>query len=486
MEILAEYQVGTVKVTIERDDDNICRYIIHEPKLKPNEKLIVKEVLNQLPYILNQNTEEKKIEDEILKRVKEKGLSDEALEKVMYYINRQLQYGVITTLMLDPEVEEIESRGYGNPIVVIHRTFGGCIRLYTNIIPKNDNQVLKIIERLASKANKSINIARPYLEFALPEGHRVAATVRSQISIPGSTFDIRKFPEKPLSITFLIKKRALNELIAAYLWFIMEYKPFILFLGPTGAGKTTILNAVLSTVNPNYKVLTIEDTPEINVKNDNWVRFISRTTLDKSFNITLEDLAKLSLRYRPDYLVIGEVRGKEIEALIHAAASGHASLSTFHGASPHDATTRITSLLSTESPELAKLFLQTVWLFVVVGRRIEDGKSMRSILSIYETYTANKDVDFERVIEYNFTTKTFEPEEVDVLVNKSHKLKMIQEMYGLTNDDVKNEIERRANYLRKLVSENILDVEQVSSQIRKFYNIGEKNAKKQKIKARTK
>jgi len=470
MEILKEYRIGPVKVKIVKDKNNICKYLVIEPKLKESEKIIVEEVVGQLLYTTNKN-----VEDEIIKRVKERGLSDEAVEKVLYNIKKQLLYDIITPLMSDPDVEEIECRGYGYPITVVHRQFGECIRLFTNLVPETEDQVVRIIERLATRGNKAINIAKPYLEFALPEGHRVAATVSKEISLPGSTFDVRKFPTKPLSITAIIQKGALNEFVAAYLWFIMEYKPFILILGPTGAGKTTLLNALLNMVNPNYKILTIEDTAELNVQSDNWVRFIGRSTLASDLDVTLNDLARLSLRYRPDYLVIGEVRGKEIEALIHAAASGHASLSTFHGAKPHDAVTRISSLLS---PELSKLFIKTITSFIVTGNRREGNKNIRSILAIYEV-TDNDEEPYEKVIEWDFKNKTFTPTDFDSLIEKSYRLKLIAESYGLSTDDIKNELEKRANFLRKLINENIIDIVDVSREVRKFYSSGEENVEKE-------
>ena len=466
MEVLKEYYVGAAKVQIIKDDNNICKYIIEEPELSDSEKKTLEEVNSSILYSMDKNPD-----DLIIKTLKEKGLNDEQVEKVLYYLKKQRLYGDITPLMLDDEVEEIECRSYGSPITVVHRTAGDCIRLETNIKPEDDDQIIKIIERLATKANKSVNIARPYLEFSLPEGHRVAATISNEISLPGSTFDIRKFPTKPLSITAIIQRGALNEIVAAYLWFLMEYKPFIMILGPTGAGKTTLLNALLNMVNPSYKILTIEDTPEINIRGANWVRFISRSTLEGNFDVTLFDLAKLSLRYRPDYLVIGEVRGREIEALIHAAASGHASLTTFHGARPLDAVTRITGLLATESPELAKLFLQTIWAFIIIGTRKEGNKNnVRGVLAVYETVPKGNDIEYARVIEWDFANKAFKPADFDTLINSSYRLETIANTFGMAKDDIKNELERRANFLKKLIENNVIDFLDVSEELRKFYS----------------
>ena len=454
-----EYYIGPVKVTIKKED-GICKYIVEEPKLNEEEEKIKEEAVSKVLYIQG-NTDEV-----IIKMLKEKGLNDEQVEKVLYYVNRQRSYDDITPLMLDPNVEEIECKGFGYPITVVHRQFSECIRLYTNIVPESDEQIMRINERLASRANKALNIAKPYLEFALPEGHRVALTIGNEISLPGSTFDVRKFPEKPLSITAMIMNGMLNELVASYLWFLMEYKPFVLVIGPTGGGKTSLLNALMNMVNPNSKILTIEDTPEINIARANWVRFITRSTLGGNLDVTQNDLARLSLRYRPDYLVIGEVRGKEIEALIHASASGHGSLSTFHGARPIDAVTRVTSLLG---GDLAKLFLQTVTSFIVVGSRKENGKNVRTVLAVYETVMSRGKTKFKKVVEWNFAKKAFEPSDFPTLIKRSAKLKMISKTYGLTSDDLKDELQKRADFLKKMIEEKVIDFNDVSSEIRKFY-----------------
>ena len=462
MNILKEYYVGPVKITITKDENNVCRYTIEEPQLSLYEEKIKDEIISQILYMSSKN-----IEEDIIKTLRERGFKDETIEKILYHIKKYTLYDIITPIMLDPEIEEIECRGYNSPITVVHRSFSECIRLYTNIIPESDEQVIKIVEKLATKANKSINIAKPYLEFSLPEGHRVAVTISNEISLPGSTFDIRKFPAKPLSITAMISNEMLNELIAAYLWFLMEYKPFIMILGPTGSGKTSLLTALLNLVNPNYKILTIEDTPEINIVSGNWVRFIARSTLGGSYDVTLNDLARLSLRYRPDYLVIGEVRGKEIEALIHAAASGHASLTTFHGSRPIDAVTRITDLLSTD---LSKLFLQTIWAFIIVGSRKERNKNVRSVLSIYETLIDKRKIKFKKVVQWDFNRNAFAPTDVSSLLKRSYRLKWITKTYGLSLSEVKDEIQKRADYLSKLITEKVIDFLEVSSEIRKFYN----------------
>ncbi|BCU71294.1 type II/IV secretion system ATPase subunit [Stygiolobus caldivivus] len=460
-ELLEEYYVGPVKVNVLKKF-NQCYYNVEEPRLSMLEEKAKEKVLSELYYTKVEN-----LEEEVVKRLQSSKLSDESIEKILYYIKKTLLYGEITTLMLDPKVEEIEYKGYTYPITIIHRDYSECVRLYTNIVIQSDEDAIKTIEKLASKSNKSINIAKPYLEFSLPEGHRVAATISREISLPGSTFDIRKFPLKPFSIVEIMRYKMVNSLIASYLWLLLEYKPFLIILGATGSGKTTLLNALLNLINPNFKILTIEDTPEINIRSQNWVRFISRSTLSGNFDITMMDLARLSLRYRPDYLVVGEVRGKEIEALVHASASGHGSLTTFHGSRPTDAVTRITDLLASD---LAKLFLQTIWAFIVVGNVKENNKTRRSVLSIYEVSSKSSKITFKKVVAWSYDKSEFSPSTVEDLIKKSILLKKLKEAY---NVNVKMELDRRVKFLEGLEKSGVSSFEEVSQKILEFYGLGD-------------
>jgi flagellar protein FlaI len=447
--ILEEYEVSSVRVRI-LERNGLGYYEIIEPKLRPEEEKILKDVLEKIYYSDKEN-----IEDEFFEELKVKGVEDDILEKLGYYLKKNLNYGEITPLILDPFVEEIECRGFGYPITIIHRNYPQYPRMLTNIIPKNEEDVIKIIEKLANRANKPVSIARPMLEFSLPEGHRVAATVSNEISLPGSTFDIRKFPTTPIDIIDLIKRNMLNEIIASYLWLLLDYKPFLMILGPTGSGKTTLLNAILSLVNPLSKIVTIEDTAELNLSSHNWVRFISRSLVNQEYEVSIWDLAKLALRYRPDYLVIGEVRGKEIEALIHASATGHGSLTTFHGGRPEDAVTRVMSLVN---EELAKIFLQNIWGFIIVGLKDVNGEKRKSVISIYEVIPSIKNIKFKKIIKWSFEKKTFLPESVEELVERSYRLKWIMKVWELDKDKIVEELNLRKEFLMKIFNENKINI----------------------------
>ncbi len=243
--------------------------------------------------------------------------------KILYYVERNLLgYGPIDPLMRDPNIEDISCDGAGKPIYVWHKKYES---LPTNIIFNTTDHLNDFIMRLAHMAGKHVSIAFPILDAMLPEKHRLAATFGTEVSPRGPTFTIRKFREKPLSPTELIKSGVINELFAAYIWYMVEKRRTFMIAGGTGAGKTTLLNAFSLFIRPGMKIVTVEDTPELNLPHENWVQLSTRASYalmgQTSGEITLYDLIKVSLRYRPDYIIVGEVRGEEAFVLFQAMAS---------------------------------------------------------------------------------------------------------------------------------------------------------------------
>ena len=243
--------------------------------------------------------------------------------KILYYVERNLLgYGPIDPLMRDPNIEDISCDGAGKPIYVWHKKYES---LPTNIIFNTNDHLNDFIMRLAHMAGKHVSIAFPVLDAMLPEKHRLAATFGTEVSPRGPTFTIRKFREKPLSPTELIKSGVVNELFAAYIWYMVEKRRTFMIAGGTGAGKTTLLNAFSLFIRPGMKIVTVEDTPELNLPHENWVQLSTRVSYalmgQTSGEITLYDLIKVSLRYRPDYIIVGEVRGEEAFVLFQAMAS---------------------------------------------------------------------------------------------------------------------------------------------------------------------
>ncbi|MEM4865777.1 MAG: type II/IV secretion system ATPase subunit, partial [Acidilobaceae archaeon] len=265
--------------------------------------------------------------------------------KIYYYLVRDsIGYGPLDVIMKDPYIEDVSCNGVGKPVYVWHQKYES---MPTNIVFETEEELDSMVLKLVHKAGKHISSAFPIADAVLPEGHRLAATFRKEVSTRGSTFTIRKFKEKPLSVVDLVLGGTLDPMTAGYLWLAMEHKMPGVVIGVTGSGKTTMLNALATLFRPNIKVVTIEDTAELKLTLENWVQLVARPSYalggSKVGEVTLYDLVKVSLRYRPDVIIVGEIRGEEAYVLFQAMATGHGGLTTAHAEHVRNLVRRLTS-----------------------------------------------------------------------------------------------------------------------------------------------
>jgi flagellar protein FlaI len=258
--------------------------------------------------------------------------SDELLRKIEYYVRKDLiGYGPINSIVEDKNIEDISADGIDKPVYVWHRKYES---LPSNLRFMDRSYFNDFVIKLAHFAGRHISTAFPIVDAMLPGRHRLAATYGEEVSTFGSTFTIRKFREEPFSIVDLIELGTLDPRLAAYLWFVLDNRLTVMVMGGTGAGKTSFLNALANLFKPGLKIITVEETAELNVPHDNWVQFVSRASYGlgaaKIGEVTLFDLVRTSLRYRPDYLIVGEIRGEEAFVLFQAVATGHGGMSTIH------------------------------------------------------------------------------------------------------------------------------------------------------------
>jgi Type IV secretory pathway, VirB11 components, and related ATPases involved in archaeal flagella biosynthesis len=408
-EVVGEYvldEYPSVKIVVS-DLDGEGYYTVVEPPLSAEERRALSQIMEELYFSMEPVDEDAAggpaqrgadYTDYVVRNVLKAARKVGKLElfrgdqgKLVYYISREMGYSIVHPLIVDRDVEEIECNGYDRPLTVVHRRHSNYPRLTTNVQFADERVLRRFVQRLAAKAGKSVNVALPIANFVLPQKHRVAVTFGSEVSQPGTTFDIRKFPEEPLTIVDLLERRMLSPLVAAYVWVVAESKQFVMVVGATGSGKTTLLNSLLNLFNPSYKILTVEDTAELRVNNPNWVSFFTReSSYSGTRQISIEDLVKTSLRYRPDVVVVGEVRGAEIQYLVQAVASGHGGITSFHGSGYQDVATRVSGLLQ---QEVAKMFQATIASVVAVRRIIdqETGKMMRRVFEVQEPAGAGAD-----------------------------------------------------------------------------------------------
>jgi archaeal flagellar protein FlaI len=320
-------------------------YQVCEVSLTRGEEELLKEIREWLYEVINLDfTSLDRPEDFLRQKVqeitKEFGirLSPPSMERIMYYVARDLiGYGKLDPIMRDKRVEDISSDGAGIPIFVYHQKYGS---LETNVT-FNREELDSLIYKLAQRSGRHISMAKPLLDASLPNHDRLQLSIGSQVTTRGSTFTIRKFRETPFSPVDLINLGTISVEMAVYLWMAVENGFNILIIGGTASGKTTFLNTISMFIPPSSKVVSIEDTREINLVHQNWIPSVTKESEERG-SIEMFDLLRTALRQRPEYLLVGEVRGREASTLFQAMATGHITFSTVHADSVESLVKRLT------------------------------------------------------------------------------------------------------------------------------------------------
>jgi flagellar protein FlaI len=392
--------------------------------------------------------------------------------KIFYYVVRELSgYGPLHAIMLDPNVEDISNNGLNSPIYAWHRKYES---IPTNVSFVDEQAANDFIVKLAHRSAKHISSATPLLDGMLPEKHRLSATFMNEVSTKGSTFCIRKFRADPFSIVDLINIGTLDERIAAYFWLILEHKMSFMIIGGTGAGKTSILNSLLSLMSSNDKIVTVEEVPELSPPLPNWTQLHSRHSFQfgqgAAASISIFDLVKVSLRYRPDYIIVGEIRGEEAFTLFQALATGHGGLCTMHADSLISVIKRLTSPPMNVSKVYIPLMNSALHIQRVELPKAKDGLNFgRRVRTIWEI----EDYDqYREVAVWNPRSDTFE-----TWFENSFLLEKIAAIKGVSRQDLLLEIEKRREYLSELIEKDIRDQKEVAEQILAYYTNQRENSK---------
>ncbi|MEM1757836.1 MAG: type II/IV secretion system ATPase subunit [Acidilobaceae archaeon] len=430
--ITAHYRVGVVNYYLYVDDLGLSRLRFIEPPSPSSER--VKDIIA--------------------------GLSKPSNDIEFYYASKALSgYGSLYPLIIDPHIEEIALETPGRNLSVIHKLVPAR---WVEVDLVIDNATAdSLVVQLARKAGRIISIAVPYAEGQTTEGFRVSVTFSREVSRFGSSFVLRKYPEKPNTIADLIASRVLSPLMAAYLWILVEAQLFLLTIGSMGAGKTTMLQALAGLIPPYYRVITIEDTPELRLLNPHWDSLITRPSLpgEALVEVNLEDLLKFALRRRAEYVIVGEVRGREARLLAQAAALGHGVMTTFHADSAEGAILR----LQMEPISLPQLFLRLLSSIVHIRKiPVYGGKVRRRVYSISEV---NED-ELITVFKWNPLEDKFTPSTASELVKASVRLEEAWSKLGVPHNELIRELENRSILLEKLAG---LDPEEFYKAITRFY-----------------
>jgi len=306
------------------------------------------------------------------------------------------------------------------------------------------------VEKLSQKCGKYISYAQPILDGSLPDGSRVNATYTKDITSKGPTFTIRKFTKTPWTPTQLLAFNTLSPEMLAYLWLLVQHKMNILIAGGTASGKTTLLNAIAFFIPQESRVVSIEDTRELNLPRENWLPSVVRasTGIEKVGEIDLFTLLRSSFRQNPDYVIVGEVRGKEAYVLFQGMASGHSSISTIHA----DSVDTVIKRLKTPPIELSPTLLNVLDCVCVMTHAIVNKQETRKLREIVEIINVTSDG-----VAMTNTPFVWNPSDDQFYFKKNSKIfQKISKRTGLRMEEIDLEFRRRVQLIYKLHQKKFL------------------------------
>jgi flagellar protein FlaI len=387
-------------------------------------------------------------------------IDEKSKSRIIYFLEKEfLGMHKLEPFMRDPNIEDISCDGSEIPIFLYHRTYGS---IKSNVTFATEEELSAFIFKLAQKCGKHISISEPMLDATLPDGSRIQMTLSTEVTTKGSTFTIRKFREYPFSPPDLIEFKTMSSEIVAYLWLAVENKINALIAGGTAAGKTSTLNAISLFIPPDSKIVSIEETREINLPHPNWIPGVSRSGFgeiigDKMIGeIDLYDLMKAALRQRPEYILVGEIRGREAYVLFQAMATGHTTYSTIHA----DSAQSLIHRLEGKPINIPRIMLQSLDIICIQVISRVGNKRLRKCKQIIEI------IDIDPSTKEILTNEVFRWDPIEdkfIYSGKSYVLERIRTKKGLTREEIIREIRNRAELLEWMSRNNIRDFKEVSS-----------------------
>ncbi len=386
--------------------------------------------------------------------------------KILYNMEKEfLGQGLIDPIMHDKYIEDISCDGVNSAIFVYHARYES---MKSNLVFTNAEELDSFVTKLAQRSGKYISIAAPMLDATMTDGSRIQMTLGQEVTAHGSTFTVRKFREEPITPTDLIEWHTFSPLSIAFLWLAVETGKSLLLAGGTASGKTTALNALALFIPPLAKIVTLEDTRELKLPHPNWIPSITRASFDSEGKgeIDMYELLRAALRQRPEYILVGEVRGKEAQTLFQAMSTGHVTYSTIHADSVASVVHRIENPpLDVPRNMLSALDLVCVQVQARVGgQRIRRNKQIIEILDI--------DPRTNELI----TNEVFKWRQVTDEITYSGKsfiLEEIMEERGWNEERIREELKRRQEVLEWMRIKKIRHFRDVSNILVSYFRDSE-------------
>ena len=465
-----------VRVLFDKRDYSRFYYVV-EPKASKQEMddlNTIKEVLQRALNIDRETMDEsqedflKQAVDDILNSYRLKSRKSNR-EKIHYFIERDMiGYGRVDTMMRDPNIEDVSCDGPNVEVFVYHRRFES---LRTNVMWEDELELEQYIIRMAQRCGKHISIAEPLLDATLMDGSRIVMTLGREVSTKGSTFTIRRFRDEPFTPVDLLEFKTFSSMQIAFFWMAMQYGMSMLFVGGTASGKTTSLNACSLFLPWQHKIVSIEETRELNLPHPNWIPGCTRqgfggeaggTGQKAPGEVDMYDLLRAALRERPEYIIVGEIRGAEAYVLFQAMATGHTTYSTFHADSIQSLVHRLENK-PIEIPRVLIPALDGISIQIqtrVGGKRVRRNKNIVEIIGIdphsHELLT-------NEAFRWDNTTDEY------VFTGKSYILEKIMMKANLNRVEIMDEMKRRQLVIEWCLKKAIRDYKDFARVVAEYY-----------------
>jgi len=448
------------------DDDNEHRYAVVEPSLDEFERDLLDQLFEDIRDTLifsaryDADNPERVLRDQMRDLVSEYGVvvDTESFHRLFYYLYRAFEgFEKIDPLMQDNHIEDVSCDGYDIPIFVYHDEYNDI----QTTVEFAEDELDSFVVRLAQQSGRHISIGDPVTETTLPDGSRAELALGQEVTPRGSAFTIRQYDEEPFTPARLIDFNTFDLNQMAYLWLAIESNKSLIFAGGTASGKTTSMNAISMFVPPRSKVLTIEDTRELTLYHDNWLSSVTRESLGEGDDITMYDLLRSALRHRPEYIIVGEVRGNEAMTLFQAMNTGHTTYSTMHA----DSVQTVINRLENEPINVPRAMIQSLDILCVQTLTYVGDDRVRRSRTIAEIEGIDQrtgDLDYSTAFEWRASDDSFR--QFDSVV-----LDEIRDERGWSRGELLRELRNRKKVLQYLVESSVTDYRQFTALVNEYY-----------------
>ena len=452
-------------------------YMIIEPSLSESGKNLLETLKLSLAQVmavtdetLNSREREEYIKEGIKTFVQTRDLwvDEVTRKKLEYYLIRDfLGYSIIDPLMKDKNIEDISCDGINVPIYIYHRKYEN---MKTNLRFPTGDALNSFIVYLGQKGKKQVSVSDPILDASSPEGNRINATFGDEVTAKGGTFTIRLFRETPFTPTDLVISKTASPELVAYMWLTVEFGQNMMILGGTGAGKTSTLNALTLFIPPTAKIVSIEDTREINLPHQNWIPSTTRSgvgergygTGKSAGEIDMFDLVRAALRQRPNYIIVGEVRGREAYNLFQAMATGHVTYATMHADSLRSMVSRLENQ-PINIPRIMMTSLNNVSIQMQVRVRDQMVRRIKELVEIVGYDPDTNELTLNTIFSWNMKTDKIE------FMGHSYLFEKIMDLKNIDQDEMDEEFKRRVDVIRYLAGNRITDYITIWQYITDYY-----------------